>query len=197
METKELMCECGHAEYKHGPLGCVVPCPCMNIPEVFDARRVAGQWYRRALKAESGSAAWYRLATNTDKENAALKAQLAELEGRLSRTCDYFNAIREKYQIESGVMFGDWIDEQVAQLAAANERAEKAEKELKMHIELNIRLQDELAAANADVERLRNGLAGVMLLADDYTGNQLERLARIGTRCRKELYGSEFTPAGG
>lgn len=37
-------------------------------------------------------------------------------------------------------------------------------------------------------KRLREALAGIMLLADDMTRNGNERMALIAARCREELY---------
>lgn len=37
-------------------------------------------------------------------------------------------------------------------------------------------------------KRLREALAGIMLLADDMTRNSNERVALISARCREELY---------
>jgi hypothetical protein len=39
----------------------------------------------------------------------------------------------------------------------------------------------------AEIERLRYGIAGILLLSDDYTRNQNERFAMISTRARKPL----------
>ena len=38
------------------------------------------------------------------------------------------------------------------------------------------------------LEQARAALAGVMLIADDMTGNANDRLARISRRCHQELY---------
>jgi hypothetical protein len=42
-----------------------------------------------------------------------------------------------------------------------------------------------------EIERYREALAGIMLLADSYTQNENERLALISLRCRKELEGCD------
>ena len=58
------------------------------------------------------------------------------------------------------------------------------------------RLKDGLAGAyaeierlRAEVERLREAIAGCLLLADNYTENENVRLALISQRCRDELKG--------
>jgi hypothetical protein len=42
-----------------------------------------------------------------------------------------------------------------------------------------------------EVERLREALAGCMLLADDYTHNENERFSKISKRCRDELFAKD------
>ncbi|MFA5376905.1 MAG: hypothetical protein WC455_14235 [Dehalococcoidia bacterium] len=44
-------------------------------------------------------------------------------------------------------------------------------------------------AKDAEIARLREALAGCMLLADDYTENRNQRLGLISKRCRDELKG--------
>jgi len=45
----------------------------------------------------------------------------------------------------------------------------------------------------AEFDRQRAALAGVMLIADDMTGNTNDRLARISKRCHQELYPELYT----
>jgi hypothetical protein len=51
----------------------------------------------------------------------------------------------------------------------------------------------EVRRLKAEEQRLKEGLAGVMLLADDMTRDRNERLSGIARRCMRELYPEKFT----
>jgi len=85
-------------------------------------------------------------------------------------------------------------------LRLAAERANEI-AELKQELELNkanlyamgkyvieiAELREKLKEASTEMNRLRDALAGCMLLADNCTENALTRLALISQRCRDEL----------
>lgn len=58
---------------------------------------------------------------------------------------------------------------------------------------INYIVLEEIKRILEEKESLRQALAGVLLISDNYTENVNERLSRISARCRRELFPEKFS----